>query len=394
MASGGEAGGEFQDWEVLHDSDSPVVSSSDWDNEPSRAVEVEVEGIEGDSEGVIRPNYFSLDLEKRYVRTTADVSEEGSVESDKPSWIDPGSETRYERKNLAGSWSDSSSDRSESRKLSDFDARQELGFVENAKSHVGFEGIDEIRTENRVSGKFWSDLSGDPSDFRKLMDFDGKGELSYAENLKNQVGFEGIDEVETRDKDCNKVWLDSGGYGSLSVEFRDARKSEIGLGGYAETGSENLSENNGGSGLVEELEGGNECAEGDRSMMLEGSEDETVAVTNSMKSNGGKEKKKIVWWKLPLEFVRFCIFRVSPIWSFSLAAAVMGFIILGRQLYKMKRKSQSLQLKVTLDDKKVSQFMTRAARLNEAFSVVRRVPVVRPSLPAGGVTPWPVMSLR
>lgn len=44
---------------------------------------------------------------------------------------------------------------------------------------------------------------------------------------------------------------------------------------------------------------------------------------------------------------------------------------------------------------KVSQFMTRAARLNEAFSVVKRVPVVRPSLPApGSIAPWPVMSLR
>jgi hypothetical protein len=43
---------------------------------------------------------------------------------------------------------------------------------------------------------------------------------------------------------------------------------------------------------------------------------------------------------------------------------------------------------------KVSQFMTRATRLNEAFSVVRRVPIVRPLLPAAGVNPWPVMSLR
>ena len=43
---------------------------------------------------------------------------------------------------------------------------------------------------------------------------------------------------------------------------------------------------------------------------------------------------------------------------------------------------------------KVSQFMSRAARLNEAFSVVRRVPVIRPSLPAPVVAPWPVMSLR
>ncbi|CAN1322357.1 hypothetical protein LINPERPRIM_LOCUS32368 [Linum perenne] len=54
----------------------------------------------------------------------------------------------------------------------------------------------------------------------------------------------------------------------------------------------------------------------------------------------------------------------------------MGFVILGRRLYNMKRKAKSLQLKVIVDDK-VSQFMSRAACLNEAFSVARRVPIVR-----------------
>ncbi|CAN1159821.1 hypothetical protein LINPERPRIM_LOCUS22060 [Linum perenne] len=54
----------------------------------------------------------------------------------------------------------------------------------------------------------------------------------------------------------------------------------------------------------------------------------------------------------------------------------MGFVILGRRLYNMKRKAKSQQLKVIVDDK-VSQFMSRAARLNEAFSVARRVPIVR-----------------
>jgi len=44
---------------------------------------------------------------------------------------------------------------------------------------------------------------------------------------------------------------------------------------------------------------------------------------------------------------------------------------------------------------KVSQLMGRVARLNEAFSVVRRVPIVRPpSLPASSVTLRPVMSMR
>ncbi|CBI31246.3 unnamed protein product, partial [Vitis vinifera] len=124
-------------------------------------------------------------------------------------------------------------------------------------------------------------------------------------------------------------------------------------------------------------------------------DNENVGAIKEVESKGDKElKRRVVWWKVPLEFFRYCAFRVSPVWSFSVAAAILGIVILGRRLYRMKRKSRSLQLKVTVDDKKVSQFMSRAARLNEAFSVVRRVPIIRPALPAAGVNPWPVMSLR
>ncbi|GKV00627.1 hypothetical protein SLEP1_g13293 [Rubroshorea leprosula] len=92
---------ELQDWELLQSSNSDLDRVS-----PKR----NLEGIEGDTEGMIRSDYFSLDNQSRYAKTVAvegDVSEEGSVESDNPSWIDPGSETRYERKNLGGFWFDS-----------------------------------------------------------------------------------------------------------------------------------------------------------------------------------------------------------------------------------------------------------------------------------------------
>ncbi|KAL9262439.1 hypothetical protein AKJ16_DCAP13097 [Drosera capensis] len=107
-----------------------------------------------------------------------------------------------------------------------------------------------------------------------------------------------------------------------------------------------------------------------------------------------EEEKKVVWWKAPLELLRCCVLKVSPAWSFSVAAAaVMGFVILGRRLYRMKRRTRAKV--TTVDDKKVSQLISHAARLNEAFSVVRRVPVIRPALPSQpGVAPWPVLSLR
>lgn len=43
---------------------------------------------------------------------------------------------------------------------------------------------------------------------------------------------------------------------------------------------------------------------------------------------------------------------------------------------------------------KASQFEARSARLNAAFSVVRHMPVVRPSLQEGVATQWAALPLR
>ncbi|XP_058722001.1 uncharacterized protein LOC131593513 [Vicia villosa] len=108
------------------------------------------------------------------------------------------------------------------------------------------------------------------------------------------------------------------------------------------------------------------------------------------------ENERLVWWKVPFEVLKHW---VSPLLipvplSVAAAAAFLGLLILGRRLYKMKRKTQTLKLNLALDDKKVAQLMGRVARLNEAFSVVKRIPVVRPSLPAPAITLRPVMSMR
>ncbi|KAG5034650.1 hypothetical protein JHK85_009946 [Glycine max] len=113
-----------------------------------------------------------------------------------------------------------------------------------------------------------------------------------------------------------------------------------------------------------------------------------------------EKEKRLVWWKVPFEVLRYWVNPLPlplPVWSLSVAAAAafLGLFFLGRRLYRMKRKTQTLKLNLALDDKKVSQLMGRVARLNEAFSVVRRVPIVRPpSLPSSSVTLRPVMSMR
>ncbi|CAF2096946.1 unnamed protein product [Brassica napus] len=124
-------------------------------------------------------------------------------------------------------------------------------------------------------------------------------------------------------------------------------------------------------------------------------EESPVSVQGKSVSGGGGEERVFVWWKIPIDVLKYCVFRVNPLWSFSMAAAVVGFVMLGRRLYHMKKsKSSTLQLKVLLDDKKVA---SHAARLNEAaISLVKRVPIIRPALPSSvvGMNQWSMMSLR
>lgn len=230
--------GEFNDWEVLHHNSDTIdlVNSSELVTENPRSNFDD--GIDGDSEGMIRSDYFSLENQQRLVDSIEE--ENGSVESDNPSWIDPVPETRF----VAGI--------------------------------------------HHQPGEFWSDSASDRSDDRKLSDSEAKKEVSPAE-------FEGIGEVQALN-------LEEGNNNSISIVEESADAKE--------------------SGEIEEVK---------------------------KKSEG--EKRMVVWWKVPLEVLKYCAFRVSPVWTFSVAAAMLGIVILGRRLYKMKRKTQSLQLKVTMDDK-------------------------------------------
>ncbi|XP_066327672.1 uncharacterized protein [Miscanthus floridulus] len=105
------------------------------------------------------------------------------------------------------------------------------------------------------------------------------------------------------------------------------------------------------------------------------------------------EKQFVVWWRLPLRLLHYCAWKVKPVWSFSIAAAFLGLVVLGRRMYRMKRKAKGLpQIKIAFDDKRASQFADHAARLNEAFLVARRVPMLRTS--SGATLPWSMVQDR
>uniref|UniRef100_A0A7N0RCT2 DUF6821 domain-containing protein n=1 Tax=Kalanchoe fedtschenkoi TaxID=63787 RepID=A0A7N0RCT2_KALFE len=299
--------------------------------------EIREGGVAAESEGLrmLRLDYFSIDNSMEYAAIGGDKSdlssEGGSVVSDNPSWVDPAaSDAAVFRRRNSGEFWPDSA--SDRSKSSDSGDKVGLGLVESGDDHVL-----ELKNQGGYLGKLGYDSGGYES---------------------MEVGFEGIQEVE-------KMGVAS----DLSVEKIDMEENPS-----AEIRNETVSGIMGGDSFVAAQEDGN----------LEKEVELPIVV----------EKKALMWWKLPLELVKFCVFRVSPLWSISVAAAMVGVFIMRRRLHMMKRKTKGLQMKVTVDHKKVDQFMSRAARLNEAFSVVRRVPIIRPPLPAPGVTPWPVMSMR
>lgn len=66
------------------------------------------------------------------------------------------------------------------------------------------------------------------------------------------------------------------------------------------------------------------------------------------------EKRCVVWWKVPFEMIKLCALRIRPVWSLSVAAAILGVVILGRKLLKSKEQYKSrtlMPLKIVLDEK-------------------------------------------
>ncbi|KAF8642718.1 hypothetical protein HU200_067096 [Digitaria exilis] len=99
------------------------------------------------------------------------------------------------------------------------------------------------------------------------------------------------------------------------------------------------------------------------------------------------------WWKLPLDALRVWALRAArSAWSVPFAVALLGFAVLGRRLYRMRRQSKAVgRVRLVLDEKKASHFKGQASRLNESTVMLRRAPIIKPMLPASGVTPWPVL---
>ncbi|XP_062223069.1 uncharacterized protein LOC133921958 isoform X3 [Phragmites australis] len=121
--------------------------------------------------------------------------------------------------------------------------------------------------------------------------------------------------------------------------------------------------------------------------------DGSLPLVQNPDTGGEGERQVVVWWRLPFKLLHYCAWKVKPVWSFSIAAALLGLAVLGRRMYMKRRKARGLpQIKIVFDDKRASQFADRASRLNEAFLIARRVPMPRTS--SGAVLPWSMVQER
>ncbi|XP_073122069.1 uncharacterized protein [Henckelia pumila] len=238
-------------------------------------------------------------------------------------------------------------------------------------------GMDENPTRylDRETAGFWSDSGSERSEDRKIKDSEGRNVMGFSEDENKHVGFDGVEEMVEQKvgkvENLGNLCSDSTGFEASSEKVND----------FVENSDSGLQE-------IVILHDDTEEEKHENEVIGKGHE---FSDGNEIKSSGEIEKSCVVWWKMPMELLKYCVFKMSPVWTISAAAAVLGFLILRHRLYKMKKKTRGMEIKVTVDAK-ASQAMSRAERLNEAFWVVKRVPMIRPSLPADGVTTWPAMA--
>ncbi|WOK96531.1 hypothetical protein Cni_G05238 [Canna indica] len=205
------------------------------------------------------------------------------------------------------------------------DPESDAQFLDRSKAEVGFPGIELPRSDDL--GRFWSDESSD-------------GQRSCPGSEKNELG----DTVEVD-------------IGEITGRDNEAEE-EIGLEGIQ--GSEMRPEK-------PDNEEPGECVKDDErynSSVIIG--DNNIGQQNVL-SRGG-EKRVIAWWKFPFELLKFSAFRVKPVWSISIAAAILGILVLGKRLYRIKHKSISIPLKLSLDEK--VKFFLSLSSLNQWFHVL------------------------
>eukprot|EP01018_Ginkgo_biloba_P034575 Gb_40374 [translate_table: standard] len=95
------------------------------------------------------------------------------------------------------------------------------------------------------------------------------------------------------------------------------------------------------------------------------------------KKKSGKALPCEAWWKRQAASLRAQGRQATTLWSIAVAAALMGLVILGQRWQHERWQNQQLRLQLCAKDEKISQILYQVARLKEAISGRRKVPIIR-----------------
>ncbi|KAJ1685958.1 hypothetical protein LUZ63_017348 [Rhynchospora breviuscula] len=118
---------------------------------------------------------------------------------------------------------------------------------------------------------------------------------------------------------------------------------------------------------------------------------EVMEEKGTEEENSSLGKKRGSLWEMPWEIVKFCLTKVKPAWYIPLAGAILGLVLIGRRMYRIREQKRSASVRASMDGKRVTKFAVRAMPVNEALNPV---PILRTSPLAGVTIPVSLLALR
>eukprot|EP00249_Psilotum_nudum_P018205 c26691_g2_i1 orf=777-1835(+) len=82
------------------------------------------------------------------------------------------------------------------------------------------------------------------------------------------------------------------------------------------------------------------------------------------------------WWRKQLAVWQSEGGPANTLWSIAVAAAVVGFLILGQRWQRLRWQNQKFRHELSTKEKKICQLMYRLLQMKECLSCSRRIPVI------------------
>jgi len=102
-------------------------------------------------------------------------------------------------------------------------------------------------------------------------------------------------------------------------------------------------------------------------------------IASKAKKSSGKDLPCEAWWKRHAASLLTQAREANALWPIAIAAALMGLVVLGQRWQQERWQNQQLRSQLSAKDEKISKILYQVARLKEAITGRRKVPIIRSS---------------